>query len=198
MKNDYLDRHDLIQRLEHSCGIYKERSTEYMGFFTCFVICALIASGAAIKSCMAGDPLRPASTKNCAECHNKVAQKHAKLTAYFRKHGSKTPEVMANAVLETRSPRLMAAIAKTESNGNPHLSRTGYKRRHYGAFQVSKKDWGTVPKDPILQARQAEAILEELLGQRKNNIVAALNTYGGDSRGYYAQAVLRNLKEVPR
>lgn len=106
---------------------------------------------------------------------------------------------MAHAVLTTKSPRLMSAIAKVESNGNPSLRRTGYKHKHSGAFQVNPKHWGEVSHDAIEQALQAENILEVLVKEHNGNIKKALNAYGGDrTRRTYAKNILAELENVPR
>jgi hypothetical protein len=131
----------------------------------------------------------PTPLRDCSGCHNKF-------TSYFQKNGSRTPEVMAYAILQTRSPRLLASIAVVESGGNSHIRNTGYKKRYHGSFQVDPKIWGTVPHDAVGQALQAERILEELVGE-KGTILAALNSYGGDTRGKYARTILRELQEVP-
>jgi hypothetical protein len=135
---------------------------------------------------------------DCQKCHSRELQKRDKLANYFRKNGSKTPEEMANAVLQTRSPRLMAAMAVRESGGNHNIRKTGWKRQHNGAFQVNPKHWGKVSDDPIAQALQAEAILTELT-QETGGIRKALNAYGGDrTKRVYAANILRELQEVPR
>lgn len=135
---------------------------------------------------------------DCQKCHSRELQKQDKLSEYFRKNGSRTPEEMANAVLKTKSPRLLAAIAVKETGGNPSTRATGYKKRHHGAFQVNPKHWGAVSSDPVKQAKQSEAILTELV-QEKGGIVKGLNAYGGDSQGKYAKMILAELdKEVPR
>ena len=134
---------------------------------------------------------------DCQMCHSRELQKRDKLTNYFRKNGSKTPEEMANAVLKPRSPRLMAAIAVKETGGNPSTRATGYKRRHHGAFQVNPAVWSPVPKDAIGQALQSEAILSELVAE-KGDITKALNAYGGSTKGTYARMILAELVEVPR
>ena len=127
---------------------------------------------------------------NCAVCHSRKQS----FTAYFERNGSKTPEQMAEAVLATKSPRLLAAIAKVESNGNATAKHKVSKAK--GAFQVKERFWGKVSKDPVEQALQAEAILTELTETMP--IKKALNVYGGDSKGRYAKTVLAELMEVPR
>jgi hypothetical protein len=129
----------------------------------------------------------------CNDCHHSTA--HSKLTEYFRPT-SRNPEVMATAVLMTQSPRLMAAIAKVESGGNPHIKKGGYRGRHSGAFQVNPKLHGRVSSDPIRQALQSEAILSELTATMP--IKKALSIYGGDSSSRYQRRVLAELASVPR
>ena len=133
---------------------------------------------------------------DCQKCHSHELQKQSKLAAYFKKNGSKTPEEMADAVLKTKSPRLLSAVAVRETGGNPNVRSTGYRKRHHGAFQVNPKHWGKVPHDPIEQALQAEAILTELTHEK--GLVAGLNAYGGDTRGKYAKMILTELQDVPR
>ena len=130
----------------------------------------------------------------CRECHISTQKK---LTEYFKSKGSKTPEEMAEAVLSTKSPRLMAAVAVVETKGTPGVRKGGYKKRHAGAFQVNARHWGRVSKDPVEQALQAEAVLTELV-EEKGSIVAGLNYYGGSTKGTYARTVLAELTEVPK
>jgi hypothetical protein len=134
----------------------------------------------------------PPPKTDCAGCHRKTAY-----TEYFKRAGSRSPQEMAEAVLASkRNTRLLAAIAKVESGGNSHVRDTGYKNRHSGAFQVAAKYHGAVPFDAASQAAQAEAILEELVAEKKS-IRMALNQYGGDSTDRYSQKVLRELVNVP-
>jgi hypothetical protein len=131
---------------------------------------------------------------DCRECHRKVA-----MTRYFERRGNPTPEAMAEAVLATKSPRLMAAIAVKGEKNTPYWIRNGgYKKRHAGAWQMSKahkKTYGEVPYDPIGQALQAERYLSDAASEK--NIKEALNEFGGDSQGHYANTVLSELVNVP-
>lgn len=126
----------------------------------------------------------------CYDCHRRQA-----FTQYFKKAGSSQPERMADAVLNTNTPRLLAAISKVESGGNPHIRRAGYKKRHDGAFQVNPRHWGKVPHDAVDQALQAEAIIVELTATMP--IEKALSLYGGDSTSRYQKRVLAELTRVP-
>jgi hypothetical protein len=131
------------------------------------------------------------NTAQCFTCHYKLAMKQ-----YFKKVGSKQPERMANAIIQTKQPRLYAAISVVESGGNPSIHKSGYKKRHYGAFQVNPKHWGRVSQDPVEQALQAENILQELV-QEKGSLKRALSAYGGDSTNKYQRRVLAELVRVP-
>lgn len=129
--------------------------------------------------------------------HKNVDDKCWKFMMYFKKKGSPTPEKMAEAVLATQSPRLMAAIATVETNGNPSKRNTGYRKRHCGAWQVNPKDWGPVSHEAIKQALQAEGALIAFVKMAKGSIVHGLNRYGGDSTDVYAGKVLAELVQVP-
>lgn len=146
---------------------------------------------AVAKSCDAVN--KPVSVQlDCRDCHNRKAA----MIQYFRKSGSKTPEMMAEAVLATKSPRLLAAIAVKGEKNTPYTVRNGgWKKRHAGSWQVSKKHWGEVPKDPVGQALQAEEILAELTSTMP--IEKALSVYGGDSTSRYQRRVLAELVNVP-
>lgn len=131
--------------------------------------------------------------------HRTLTDKEARMAAYFHKNGSKSPEEMAVAVLNTKSPRLMARIAVVETNANPDLRKYGYRKAHDGAFGVNRYDWGKVSHRAIDQALQAEDALDTFVKDHKGNIIRALNNYGGDkSKKTYANLVLAKLHEVPK
>lgn len=128
---------------------------------------------------------------------NPVSLREVRMAEYFRRAGNKTPEQMAAAVLRTKNPRLLAAIATKGEKNTPYTARnTGYKRRHSGAWQVSRRDWGSVPHNPVDQALQAEMIIAELTSNHKS-IKKALSQYGGDSTDRYQRRVLAELVNVP-
>lgn len=153
-----------------------------------FMVCLLIMLGI---DYFKGSLNKFRGSLDCNKCHSHKAA----LTNYFKKNGSKTPEEMANALLKTRSPRLLSAIAKVETGGNPTVMRSGFRKQHDGAFQVNPKYWGKVPKDAVGQALQAETILQELVDEYP--IKTALSKYGGDSTSKYQKRVLAELTRVP-
>lgn len=201
-QSDYLNRYDRMAKLDNR-PLHHYAEPDRAGNPIAAV--ALIGMGAimgmamlaGLRACESEPQPLVTGRLRCDVCHSDVGRKHAKLANYFKGKGAKTPEMLATACLETKSPRLMAAI--TVKEGMAVTSRSGgYKKRHHGAWQVNPAEWGRVSHDPILQARQAEAILEELLGKRQN-IKTALNLYGGDkTKLKYANDVLKELKEVPK
>ena len=117
----------------------------------------------------------------------------------FKQNGSTQPQVMAKAVLATKKPKLMTAIAIKESNGNPNAIGDGGASK--GAFQVQAKHWGAVSNDPIKQAIQSEAILDELLIASRGRLRCALAKYNGGSKppksAYkYADDIIRKAKSI--
>lgn len=66
------------------------------------------------------------------------------------------------------TPEITIAQGMVESNLNPLVS--GDSRQSYGAFQVQKKHWGTVPKSFYLQAKQSQQILHNTSGSMETKI----------------------------
>lgn len=128
----------------------------------------------------------------------KVDKREIILTKFFKEIGSPCPRKMSKACLATSKPRLMAAIATKETKGNPEKRATGYKRRHYGAWQLNQYIWGRVSKDPILQAKQAEQALKTILKESRGKMKVALNKFGGDTEGMYYHDVMNHLESVPQ
>lgn len=198
MTTDYMNRRELIQRLNKKSYPAYQMEEQYKrdNLALLIALCAIVlALGSYMRSCT-HEPQPAANViekpnENCVKCHDGVA----KMKAYFEKAGSKHPEEMAHAVLKTKNPRLLAAVAKVESGGNHKIVKSGYRHRHSGAFQVNPKEWGRVPKDAVGQALQAERILEDL--QETMPLKKALAMYGGDSTGKYSRKILAELTRVP-
>jgi hypothetical protein len=189
MVNDYANRYDLIQRLNRSVALSETRKSNP---FTLIATLAIgVTLGMLLLSTLRSCEPEPVMAKTVVQ----QPPNHAEMTEYFKKAGSPVPEKMAAAVMATKSPRLMAAVATVESGGNPALRNTGYKRRHHGAWQVNPKYWGKVPRDAAGQAKQSERILAELTEDMP--IKTALSRYGGDSTDKYARTVLAELTRVP-
>lgn len=131
----------------------------------------LILTGALLKTCLPEQTVEASSTFT----------KHDKFATYFKAWNSPVPEVMAQAVMQTKMPALMAAVAVKESNATPWA--VGDSGRSKGAFQVQAKHWGDVPIDPIEQALQAERILEDLMrDDRRGSLRRSLARYNGGTR----------------
>lgn len=126
-------------------------------------------------------------------------KRHIKMSTYFKKRGNKHPDAMATAVLETKRPKLMAAIAvKGELNTPYTVKHGGYKNRYVGAWQVCESEWGRAGNLPIDQALKSERILETLVAESKGDLKKALNLYGGDkTKKVYAKNILNELNNIP-
>ena len=174
--------------------LYKfERSTKFWMYITVWFV--LLATGMCLLSeCTVGT--EPVVVKS------HYTEKEQSFIEFFQKHGSKSPEEMAVAVVKTKRPALMAAIAVKESNGNPDA--IGDNGDSHGAFQVQPKHWGQVPTTATEQALQAERILDELMrDDRRGSLRRALAQYNGGTRppkiSYrYAEHVIKLRREVQR
>ena len=163
----------------------EKKSEQALPLKTAVRLLVLLFSGMLLYKCLAVHPVTPATP---------TLTHHDTLQTFFKAHGSPVPSVMASAVLQTRNPNLMAAIAVKESNGTPWAVGDGGKSR--GAFQVQSRFHGKVSGDPAKQALQAEKILEELVRASKGRFRRGLALYnGGHSApraGYvYADHVLK-------
>ena len=184
-------RHDMIQQLQKSdcqlLGDFEKPKIKGRHFLAASVVLAGLVTG----TMMIEKPVAPPPKQivlDCAGCHRKLA-----FSKYFEKT-HRNPQEMAEAVLKTKSPRLVAAIARVEQT--PHTNRKGgYRKAHAGAWQVNARYWGGVPHDVTGQALQAEAILNELAADMP--IKKALSVYGGDSTDRYQKRVLAALEEAP-
>lgn len=178
---------------------YKARRRKRYGVYGFLVVGTIIFAALVAKSCdqQEQEALRK-SLMSCIPAHKDITNEEWKMSLYFQKKGSKKPVEMAQAVLKTKKPRLMAAIAVVETNGNPEVRRSGYKKRHHGAFQVNPKYWGPVSHDALSQALQAEDALDTFKKTSKGKLTVALNYYGGDSTDAYSKRILAELSEVPK
>jgi hypothetical protein len=206
---DQRDRRDLMQRLNNTSwkAFEDDEQARYFAnnpqdpWWAYPLVCGcvmlmIIILAYSIRSCI---PIPNKGELDCSRCHSAQLQHKQRMVSYFIRKGSKSPEEMANAVLQTNNPRLLASIAVRETGGNPDNKRTGYKKKHDGAWSVNPAHWGNVPKDAAAQAQQAQRILQELTQERP--IKQALNFYGGESNlqtGRYANGVLKELLQVPK
>jgi hypothetical protein len=123
-----------------------------------------------------------------------LSDQEKRLATFYASQGSPEPALMAQATAKTKRPRLMAAVAAVESNGNPHaIGKIG----EVTAWQLREELHGTAGNTVDDHARKAEQILEQLLKESDGNFRRALSAYNGDRTGRYAAKVLRKLKEVP-
>lgn len=139
----------------------------------CVLVAVLIVAGMTIDY---RDRYAPAEVKPAAAATPGEQQ----MAGIFEKHGSPAPEQMAKAVLHTKRPHIMAAIALRESDGDP--TAVGDRGASVGAFQIQPKHHGPVPVDPVAQALKAERILEDLLLESRGRLRCALAKYNGGTR----------------
>lgn len=197
--NDFIGRHERIHRLNRSLTGQPTRegnafaSVALVGFGIFIVMIAL----AALRAC----ETRPASaqvqsavvSRQCGECHTRKWN----MTRYFERKNHATPEAMAEAVLSTQSPRLLAAMNTAGEKCTPYTSRRGgFRKAHAGAWQINERLHRLrVPENPVDQALQAERLLSQLTNEMP--IRQALSTWGGDSTDAYQKRVLAELVRVP-
>lgn len=121
----------------------------------------------------------------------------AQLAEFYARQGSPAAIEMAQATVQAKRPRLMAAVAAVESNGSP-LARGRAGER--GAWQVIPAIHGAVPVDAAGQMDQSERILEDLLIENGGSVKKAVAAYNGSGAraDAYSRRVLAMLEEVPR
>ena len=179
----------MIEQLYKGKALKKYEIKSSILIFVIFIIAVILAG----HSCSYGKKLE------MLKCHSdiKPTMRQIQMAEYFRRAGNKNPELMAEAVLATNKPKLMAAIAIKENT--PYTCRKGgYKKRHVGAWQVNEKLHGYAGINPVQQALKAEAVLDDLLVECNGNLRKALNIYGGDkTRKVYAENILEELKNIP-
>lgn len=189
---DFLNRKEVVTNIL----TYKRKTTRTRNIIVIaisIILAMWIVAG--LSQCVQYRQATPTNNK-CVNCHNYTMA----MTEYFKINGNKTPEEMAIAVLATKNPRLLAAIAVKGEKNTPYTVRKGgWKKQHAGAWQMNqrlhKKAYGVVPTDPIGQALQAEKYLVDL--SKEFPIEKVLSQYGGDSTDKYANRVLAEILHVP-
>lgn len=193
MTKDYA-RYDKIQRLNR----YQHPTPKPRSLLAPLILTAVLFLVMIVKN-HRPQPVPHRPTAPCSQCHNRhaaTAQYKAAMRDYFQRAGATAPDKMAEAVLATKQPRLLAAVHVAGEKCTPYtVRRGGYRHRHAGAWQVNSRYWGRVPIDPVAQALQSEKILAELTGEL--GVKRGLSVYGGDHTDKYANAVLAELSEVP-
>lgn len=213
MTTDFKDRYELMQRLNNRPPTLQEiddwEQVSYLeqwridnagkpNIFGYVATIGLIAIGLgfAVKSCVL-TPVPAASQLNCVECHTGVAKQRAKIAAYLHKNGVDKPAQVATAVMQTKRPKLMAAMAVKESP----TGKAGDGGQSKGYFQVKEKHWrhllheGKVSDDPVVQALDSQRILDALV-EEKGSLRKGLEAYGGSTTGKYSAMLLREMQRV--
>lgn len=186
-----LGRVELVDALRRANR--KERTYEWLVMMGVGAIAgAMLISS--LKDCETQIPRHTVVSK-CGDCHNREMA----FMQYFRNRGSRSPEIMALAMVHpaVKNAKLLAAVAVVESNATPTVKNGGYRRQHQGAYQVNPRYHGKVhPSDALAQTLQAQAILEELQAEHGKGFISA---YGGDSSetDKYQRLVLAELERTP-
>ena len=125
-----------------------------------------------------------------------LTAKEAALADFYTRHGAPEPVALAKATAKLKRPRLAAAQAVVESNGNPDaIGKAGEK----GVWQIIEREWGVVPLSLQLQAEQYEKIMESLIAEQRGRLLPALSKYnsGHPTRSAnYASRVMGLVNEV--
>lgn len=119
--------------------------------------------------------------------------KEAKLAEFFEKNGSPHPVELAQTVAKMKRPRLAAAQAVVESNGNK--TAIG-KLNEKGVWQIRQELHGEFSSDLGSQSRKFEEVMEQMIRESDGKLKKALSLYNGDRSGKYAALVLRKVAEV--
>ena len=135
---------------------------------------------------------------DCIQCHHGVSKQRVQLERYFTKHKVDHPAMLATAVMETKRPKLMAAMAVKESP----RQKTGDGGQSKGYFQVKPAHWShllhenRVSKDAVTQALDSQRVLDALIAENGGSLKRGLNAYGGSTTGSYAKMILAELQRV--
>ena len=125
-----------------------------------------------------------------------LSTKEKALAEFYQKHGAPDPVSLAVATASLKRPRLAAAQAVVESNGNPKaIGKAGEK----GTWQILEREWGVVPTDLRLQADQYEKIMESLIAEQRGRLREALSRYnsGHPNRSLtYSAKVMELVKTI--
>ena len=125
-----------------------------------------------------------------------LTAKEARLAEFYAKEGSNEPIILAQATAKTKRPRLMAAVAVVESNGNVHaIGRAG----EVTAWQIREELHGPAGVTVDDHAKSAERILEELIQESNGKLKEAVRKYNGSGPDAvkYSKRVMAKLQEVP-
>lgn len=116
-----------------------------------------------------------------------------RVAMYFAAKGSPAPAQMAQAVTQTKRPKLSAAQAVVESDGNPRArGRAGEK----GAWQVIEKYHGNAGITPVEQALKNEKLMDELL--ESYDLDTAVRKYNGGPGALNKPVTKKYLAKVRR
>ncbi|MDD2309706.1 MAG: lytic transglycosylase domain-containing protein [Desulfuromonadaceae bacterium] len=123
---------------------------------------------------------------------------HEQRVKFAAVHGVADPAALVAAVRHSAMANLLISVAIEESRGDPVAVGSAGEQ---GAWQVIASDWGSVPKDMIGQAIQAERIIRALLADANGDKRKALARYNGGptppGKSYrYAERILKRARHL--
>jgi hypothetical protein len=123
---------------------------------------------------------------------------HEQRVRFAALHGVVDPAALVAAVRHSAMANLLISVAIEESRGDPVAVGSAGEQ---GAWQVIASDWGSVPKDMIGQAIQAERIIRALLIDANGDKRKALARYNGGptppGKSYrYAERILKRARHL--
>lgn len=123
---------------------------------------------------------------------------HEQRVRFASFHGVADPAALVAAVRHSAMANLLISVAIEESRGDPVAVGSAGEQ---GAWQVIASDCGSVPKDMIGQAIQAERIIRILLMDANGDKRKALARYNGGptppGKSYrYAERILKRARHL--
>ena len=162
-------------------------------FVGAMIICAFGFAGSVEFNSIQATKTAEQNEQRVVVVEEALSVAEVQLAEFFERQGSPAPVEMGKAVAKRKRPRLLAAVAAVESNGNP--AAVG-KAGEVTAWQIIEKEWGSAGVTTEAHSKKAEDILEELIRQNNGNLRAALSAYNGDRSGRYAAKVMKKVSEV--
>lgn len=170
------------------------RSEKARGVFVgAMFVCALGFAGSIEFDSIQATKKAERNERRVVAVEGALSVAETKLAAFFARQGSPAPIEMSKAVAKRKRPRLLAAVAAVESNGNPAaVGKVG----EVTAWQIREIIWGDAGTTTEAHSKKAEDILEALIAENHGNLRRALSAYNGDQSGRYAAKVMKKVSEV--
>jgi soluble lytic murein transglycosylase-like protein len=103
-------------------------------------------------------------------------------------------EQLAEVLAKTKYPKTLAAIAKVESDFDPHA--VGDSGKSIGMYQIQPRLHGPVPKSIQGQTRKAEQLLDKLVKTKGYYLAIARYNGDGPKAEEYRRKVMTELRKI--